>query len=83
MVPPEWVKVNREYYFAAFNAEREVFSPDGLVPDGAPERVLAMVRGVNEAARAASIDLARTYSNRFAHTFSFAYARARAYARPR
>jgi NitT/TauT family transport system substrate-binding protein len=65
VVPPEWIKVNKEFYLAAFKNQREVFSTDGLVSPKAAQMQLEVVRQYSEEVRNAKIDLPRTYTNQF------------------
>lgn len=65
VVPPAWLKVNKEFYFAAFRNQREVFSRDGRVPPEAAVKQLEIVRSYSPRVQAANVDVSRTYTNRF------------------
>jgi NitT/TauT family transport system substrate-binding protein len=65
VVPPDWIKVNKEFYLAAFRNQREVFSADGLVSPRGAEKQLEVVREYSPEVRAFKVDLSKTYTNRF------------------
>ncbi len=53
-------------YLAAFERIAEAFSNDGLMPEEGPRTALRALAAVDPALRADRIDLAATYSNRYA-----------------
>ncbi|MBF9233662.1 ABC transporter substrate-binding protein [Microvirga alba] len=64
-VPPEDLQGDRDLYIRAVQNTREMYSPDGYVKDGSPDRVLKMLSAFDDAVRDAKIDFSRTYTNKF------------------
>jgi NitT/TauT family transport system substrate-binding protein len=64
-VPPEDLQGDRDLFLRAFQNTREMYSPDGVIMPGSPERALKMVEGFDEEVRNTKIDLPRTYDNTF------------------
>jgi len=65
VVPPEWIKVNKDFYLAAFKNQREVFSADGFISIKGAEKQLEIVRAYSAEVRAFNVDISRTYTNKF------------------
>lgn len=65
-VPEAYLLGDRALYLAAFNRMREVFSPNGLMPEDGPRTALRVLAAFDARLRIGSIDLSRTYSNLFA-----------------
>ncbi|HLI28402.1 MAG TPA: ABC transporter substrate-binding protein [Chloroflexota bacterium] len=66
-MPESFYGGDKRLYVDSLQASLPMFSPDGLMPEGGPARVLEVLRLSDEAVRnAAHIDLAATYTNRFA-----------------
>jgi NitT/TauT family transport system substrate-binding protein len=66
VLPKDFVGANEPLYRQTLAASMPAFSPDGRMPDGAPATVLAALAAVNPAIEPRHVDLARTYTNRFA-----------------
>ena len=66
VLPRKFVGTNEPLYLQALAASIPSFSPDGRMPDGAPQTVLRALAAVNPAIEPRHVDLARTYTNRFA-----------------
>ncbi len=64
-VPEFWVEGNRELYVEALEANLGMFSPDGLMPEDGPPNVLETLTLVDPTIDPRTIDLARTYDNRY------------------
>ena len=66
VLPKDFVGANERLYQQTLAASMPAFSRDGRMPDGAPETVLAALAAVNPTIEPRHVDLARTYTNRFA-----------------
>jgi NitT/TauT family transport system substrate-binding protein len=49
-------------------AGKEMFTPDGRMPKGGPETVLAVLSRIMPGVRTGTIDLSRTYTTEFVDT---------------
>lgn len=65
LLPPEYFQGDKELYHAALIADLPGVSPDGLISQEASETVYKVMSKVQPEVRAAKIDLATTYTNRF------------------
>lgn len=65
-VPESHLLGQRGPYLAAFSKMRDAISPDGLVPERAPETALAALSSVQHGLSAGNVQLGRTYTNEFA-----------------
>jgi NitT/TauT family transport system substrate-binding protein len=65
-LPKNFVGSNEPLYREALAASIPSFSRDGRMPDGAPQTVLSVLAAVDPAILPRHVDLARTYTNRFA-----------------
>jgi NitT/TauT family transport system substrate-binding protein len=66
-MPPEYYAgVGRAQYLKALAAEKAIFSPDGVMPADGPETVLKVLNTFDPAVKGTQIDLAKTYTTRFA-----------------
>jgi NitT/TauT family transport system substrate-binding protein len=74
MLPPDYYEGNRALYVAALAQNKSMFTPDGRMPDGAPQAVLKVLAAFNPAIAGKQIDLSRTYDPTFADTASRAIA---------
>jgi NitT/TauT family transport system substrate-binding protein len=68
MVPPDYTEGNRALYVAALAQNKTMFTPDGRMPEGAPQAVLKVLAAFNPAVAGKQIDLSRTYDPSFADT---------------
>lgn len=64
-VPESHLFGDRGVYLEAFQAMRETFSADGLMPEDGPRTALKAHLRFDSALRADTLDLARTYTNEF------------------
>jgi NitT/TauT family transport system substrate-binding protein len=58
--------VGKAQYVKALAAEKGIFSPDGVMPQGGPETVLKVLSSFDPAVKGKNIDLAKTYTTEFA-----------------
>lgn len=65
-VPEAYFKGDRALYLAAFSRAREAWSPDGLMPEGAPATVARALSALSESNGFGRLDLAQTFTNEFA-----------------
>ncbi|WP_118181406.1 ABC transporter substrate-binding protein [Paraburkholderia phosphatilytica] len=66
VLPKDFSGVDRALYVKALAASIPSFSPDGRMPDGAPQTALAALAAVNPSIVPRHVDLGRTYTNTFA-----------------
>lgn len=65
-MPPEYYQgVGRPAYVRALAAQKQIFTPDGLMPPGGPETVLKVLGAFDPSVKGKDIDLAKTYTTRF------------------
>jgi NitT/TauT family transport system substrate-binding protein len=65
LLPPEYFQGDKELYHASLVRNLPAVSPDGLITKEASETVYRVMSKVQPEVRAAKIDLAKTYTNRF------------------
>jgi NitT/TauT family transport system substrate-binding protein len=65
ILPPEWVKPDRDLYLASIRGTRDMFSPDGRFSLGEANVALHVLSVVDPHLRGAKIDLAATFTNSF------------------
>ena len=66
-MPPEYYQgVGKDAYVKALDAQKAIFSPDGIMPKGGPETVLKVLGSFDPAVKGHDIDLAKTYTTKFA-----------------
>lgn len=65
-MPPDYYAGNKELYVTALKGQLAIFSPDGKMPTGGPEAVLAIEQKTNQAVTGKTIDLNLTFTNDFA-----------------
>src|SRR3954454_808694 len=66
MPPDYYAGVGKEQYIKALDAQKAIFSPDGVMPQGGPETVLKVLSSFDPAVKGHKIDLAKTYTTEFA-----------------
>ena len=66
MLPSDYYEGNRALYVAALAQNKSMFTPDGRMPDGAPQAVLKVLAAFNPTVAGKQIDLTRTYDPSFA-----------------
>jgi NitT/TauT family transport system substrate-binding protein len=64
-VPPEYYGDDREVYKAAFQRNREGFSPDGRNSMAAVQNVYKILEAFEPAVKGAKIDLSKTFDNQY------------------
>jgi NitT/TauT family transport system substrate-binding protein len=70
MMPPDYYAGNKALYVTALQNQMAIFSPDGLMPAGAPQSVLNIEYQSNLIPQSKQIDLSLTYTNQFASNAS-------------
>ncbi|HLJ32027.1 MAG TPA: ABC transporter substrate-binding protein [Ktedonobacteraceae bacterium] len=70
MMPADYYAGNKALYVTALQNQMAIYSPDGLMPDGAPQSVLNTEIQSNLVPQGKSIDLNSTYTNQFASAAS-------------
>jgi NitT/TauT family transport system substrate-binding protein len=70
MMPPDYYAGNKALYVTALQNQMAIFSPDGLMPSGAPQSVLNTELQSKLVPQSANIDLNSTYTNQFASNAS-------------
>lgn len=65
-VPEVYLLNDRSLYLAAFDKLRESICLDGLMPDDGPRTALGAISGFDSTVDVKTIDLQRSYTNRFA-----------------
>jgi len=65
MMPTDYYAGNKALYVTALQNQLQMFSPDGLMPSGAPEFVLQTENETNTTVQGKTIDLSQTYTNTF------------------
>jgi len=64
-MPTGYYANNKALYVTALQNQLSLFSPDGTMPAGGPESVLAIERQTNQISATQQIDLSLTYTNQF------------------
>jgi len=66
-VPPEYYKGSgKDAYISALKAEKDIYTPDGIMPEGGPQTVLKVLGSFDPAVKGKKIDLSKTYTTKFA-----------------
>lgn len=65
-MPADYYAGDKALYVTALQNQMAIFSPDGLMPDGAPQTVLNIEYQSNLIPQSKTIDLSTTYTNEFA-----------------
>ena len=65
-MPADYYAGNKTLYVTALQDQMAIFSPDGLMPAGAPQSVLNVENASNLIPQGKQIDLSLTYTNEFA-----------------
>src|SRR3954469_5648076 len=65
MPPDYYAGVGKDQYIKALDAQKAIFSPDGVMPQGGPETVLKVLSSFDPAVKGKQIDLAKTYTTQF------------------
>jgi NitT/TauT family transport system substrate-binding protein len=72
-VPESYQLGDKALYLAAFNAQREAFSPDGLMPDSGPATAVKVLASFDPKIDPAKVKLADTWTNDFAKRANLKY----------
>ena len=64
-MPKDYMVGDRDGYVKALESEKGMFTPDGLMPQGGPETVLAVLSQFSKNLKGKSVDLAKTYTTEF------------------
>ncbi len=65
-MPADYYASNKELYVTALKGQLAIFSPDGKMPAGGPDSVLAIENKTNQDVKGKKIDLNITFTNDFA-----------------
>ena len=65
-MPADYYAGNKALYVTALQNQMAIFSPDGLMPTGAPQSVLSIEYQSNLVPKSKQIDLTTTFTNQFA-----------------
>ena len=65
-MPADYYAGNKALYVTALQNQMAIFSPDGLMPAGAPQSVLSIEYQSNLVPKSKQIDLTTTFTNQFA-----------------
>ncbi len=66
-MPPDYYGGDKTLYVTALQHQLAIFSPDGKMPDGGPQSVLAIEQKTNPEVKDKQIDLNLTFTNEFAN----------------
>lgn len=64
-MPKDFYAGSKEDYVAALSDGKSMFTPDGVMPTGGPETVLAVLSGFSKNVKGKTIDLSKTYTTEF------------------
>lgn len=64
-MPKDYYAGNKESYVKALADGKAMFTSDGVMPQGGPETVLAVLSGFSKNVKGKQIDLAKTYTTEF------------------
>jgi NitT/TauT family transport system substrate-binding protein len=64
-MPKDYWAGDRDLYVQGLKEGKAQYSPDGLMPQGAPENVLAVLSAFNPSVAGKKIDLSKTYTTEF------------------
>jgi NitT/TauT family transport system substrate-binding protein len=70
MMPPDYYAGNKALYVTALQNQLAIFSPDGVMPTGAPESVLSVENASKLIPTGSQIDLSSTFTNEFVNKAS-------------
>jgi NitT/TauT family transport system substrate-binding protein len=65
MPPGYYAGVGKAQYVKALDAQKAIFSPDGVMPKGGPETVLKVLDAFDPSVKGHNIDLRKTYTTQF------------------
>ena len=64
-MPKDFYVGDKEGYVKALADGKSMFTPDGVMPAGGPETVLAVLSGFNKNVKGKTVDLSKTYTTEF------------------
>ena len=64
-MPKDYYAGDRDLYVQGLKEGKAQYSPDGLMPQGAPEHVLSVLSAFNPSVAGKKIDLSKTYTTEF------------------
>jgi NitT/TauT family transport system substrate-binding protein len=64
-MPKDFYVGDKEGYIKALDAGKGMFTPDGVMPAGGPETVLAVLSGFSKNVKGKTVDLSKTYTTEF------------------
>jgi NitT/TauT family transport system substrate-binding protein len=64
-MPKDYLVGDRDGYIAALEGGRGMYSPDGVMPAGGPETVLAVLSGFSTNLKGKTVDLSKTFTTEF------------------
>jgi NitT/TauT family transport system substrate-binding protein len=64
-MPKEYLVGDRDGYIKALDGGRGMYSPTGLMPEGGPETVLAVLGGFSKNVKGKTVDLSKTFTTEF------------------
>ena len=67
-MPQDYWAGDKALYISSLAEGKSMFTPDGRMPEGGPETVLAVMRAASPALQSKTIDLAKTYTTEFVDT---------------
>jgi NitT/TauT family transport system substrate-binding protein len=64
-MPKDFYVGDKEGYINALADGKSMFTPDGVMPAGGPETVLAVLSGFSKNVKGKTVDLSKTYTTEF------------------
>ncbi|MEP6964649.1 MAG: ABC transporter substrate-binding protein [Polaromonas sp.] len=64
-MPPDFYVGDKAAYIKALDEGKGMFTPDGVMPAGGPETVLAVLSGFSKNMKGKTVDLSKTYTSEF------------------
>ncbi len=64
-MPPEFYVGDKDAYIKALDDGKAMFTADGVMPEGGPETVLAVLAGFSKNMKGKTVDLSKTYTTEF------------------
>ena len=64
-LPADYYSANKQLYIDALETGKEMFTPDGVMPEDGPTTVLKVLTGFNKAVQGKTINLADTFTSEF------------------
>jgi len=65
MPPAYYAGIGKDRYVKALEAEKQMYTPDGLMPPDGPQTVLNVLSAFDPSVKGHSIDLSKTYTTQF------------------